>query len=370
MKRATFFLSALVLLAASCTKTEVVNQDEQKRGIGFSAYASRTTKAAQVDVTASNLNSFKVTAIGNEGIYFNDETFSKNGGVWESTTPHFWPAYPLTFCAYNEPVPNNDVVTKDITVNGQTLTVTPSHSLADQEDLVAAYAKDKTESYTESGSLPLNFNHILTQVVVKAKNSSETYTVVVDEAKLANLAGRGTYTFSNNIMAADESLKNSASSTDYFTSSFGPKELNGGAQEVMTNGGNGKWYLIPQSVTAWKRGIDASDEMTNASYGTYLALKVIITKGSNKIYPVSGDQSGWMAVPVPTDLKFEQGKKYTVTIDFFGNNGAGYVDPEDPSDLDGDGDATSDKGKKIIGGVIKFRADVNNWGDSEITIKL
>ena len=369
MKRATFFLSALVLLAASCTKTEVVNQDEQKRGIGFSAYASRTTKAAQVDVTASNLNSFKVTAIGNEGIYFNDETFSKNGGVWESTTPHFWPAYPLTFCAYNEPV-TIGVVTKNITVAGQTLTVTPSHILADQEDLVAAYANNKTESDAESGSLSLNFNHILTQVVVKAKNSSATYTVVVDEAKLANLAGSGTYTFSNNKMAADESLKNSDYSTDYFTSSFTPKTLDGEAQEVMTNAGNGKWYLIPQSVTAWKRGLDASDEMANASNGTYLALKVKITKGSNKIYPFSGDQSGWMAVPVPTDLKFEQGKKYTVTIDFFGNNGAGYVDPESPSDLDGVGDATSDKGKKIIGGVIKFRADVNNWGDSEITIKL
>lgn len=368
MKRASLFLSALALLAASCTKTEVVNQDEQKRGIGFYAYASRTTKAAQEDVTASNLNSFKVTAIGNGGIYFNDETFSKTGGVWESTTPHFWPAYPLTFCAYNEPV-TTGVVTKNINVDGQTLTVTPSTTLANQEDLVAAYANKKTESDTESGSLSLTFNHILTQVVVKAKNSSSTYTVVVNEAKLANLAGSGKYTFSDNTMAVDASLINSASSINYSTSSFTPKELNGEAQEVMTNGGNGKWYLIPQSVTAWKRGIDASDDMTNASNGTYLALKVKITKDSNKIYPVSGSDSGWMAVPVPTDLKFKQGKKYTVTINFFGNNGAGYVDPEDPSDLDGD--ATSDdNGKKIIGGVIKFSATVDNWGNSDITIEL
>lgn len=369
MKKATLFLSALVLLAVSCTKTEVVNQDEQKRGIGFSAYASRTTKAAQEDVIASNLGSLKVTAIGNGGIYFNDETFSKNGGVWESSTPHFWPAYPLTFCAYNEPV-TDGFVTKINTDAGPTLTVTPSQTLANQEDLVVAYADNKIESNAASGSLPLNFNHILTQVVVKAKNSrSATYTVVVDEAKLANLAGSGTYTFSDNTMAADASLKNSASSTDYFTNSFTPKELNGEAQEVMTNGGNGKWYLIPQSVTAWKRGTEASDEMTNASNGTYLALKVKITKGSNKIYPVSGDQSGWMAVPVPTDLKFERGKKYTVTIDFFGNNGAGYVDPESPSELDGN-PSTEDNGKKIIGSVIKFSATVNNWGDSEITIKL
>ena len=70
-----------------------------------------------------------------------------------------------------------------------------------------------------------------------------------------------------------------------------------------------------------------------------------------------------MAVPIPSGLKFEQGKKYTVNINFFANNGAGYVDPEVPGELDGVS-STDDSGKKIIGGAIKFNATVSGWGDT------
>ena len=76
-----------------------------------------------------------------------------------------------------------------------------------------------------------------------------------------------------------------------------------------------------------------------------------------------------MAVPIPSGLKFEQGKKYTVNINFFANNGAGYVDPEVPSELDGK-PSTQDNGKKIIGGEIKFNATVDPWGNNDIEINL
>lgn len=63
-------------------------------------------------------------------------------------------------------------------------------------------------------------------------------------------------------------------------------------------------------------------------------------------------------------------KKYVITVDFFSETGkgAGYVDPETPSDLDGDDNA--DNGKKIIGGAIKFNATVNDWANVDITISL
>ena len=113
--------------------------------------------------------------------------------------------------------------------------------------------------------------------------------------------------------------------------------------------------------------------MTNASHGTYLALKVkITTAGGSAVYPYSGSESAWMAVPVPSQLEFVQGKKYNVTVDFFSStgNGAGYVDPEKPGELDGN-TGTDDSGKKIIGGAIKFDATVSGWGDAvDITISL
>lgn len=375
MKKFTLILATVALLAAGCSKTEVVGPQNRK-GINFAAYTAKTTKAAQEDVTTGNLSAFEVTAFGNGAVYFDDVTFTKST-VWESQTKYFWPAFPLTFCAYNTPTVYNtptQITGFDRTINTTKqeleLEVAPAVELAYQQDLVAAYAASMTEiNATSAGNtaLPLTFNHYLTQVIVNAKNSSSTYKVVVDGVKIANMAGHGTYTFKTNKMLAPEEAVSNENSIDY-TANFTAKTLTSDPKEVMTNKGNGRWYLIPQSVTSWNPEINR----TNTKHRTYLALKVKITvnnAGALKIYPATGDDSGWMAVPIPSDLKFEQGKKYTVNINFFANNGAGYVDPEVPSELDGKS-STKDNGKKIIGGEIKFNADVTNWTDVTVNIDL
>lgn len=378
MKKSIFLLAAFALLAASCTKTELVSSGalSSQKGIGFSAYTAKPTKAPQKDVTTGEFTSFKVSAIGNGAVYFDNVTFEKGTSVWESNPLYFWPAYALDFYAYN--TPSHGTFTRTINATDpQTLTFTPSTTLAEQEDLVAASATGKTESDNNAKSaIELTFNHYLTQVVVNAKCSNTGYKVVVDGVKLANLAGEGTYTFSTGIMVATTGLVNSATSSDY-SSTFTAKTLTSSPQEVMADA-TGKWYLVPQTVAPWKRNPDQSsesstNEMKNASNGTYLALKVkITTAGGSKVYPYSGSESAWMAVPVPSQLAFAQGTKYNVTIDFFSStgNGAGYVDPEKPGELDGD-NGTDDNGKKIIGGAIKFDATVSGWGDAvDITISL
>ena len=104
MKKFTLILATVALLAAGCSKTEVVGPQNRK-GINFAAYTAKTTKAAQEDVTTENLENFEVTAFGNGALYFDDVTFKKNrvSTVWESTTKYFWPAFPLTFYAFNTP---------------------------------------------------------------------------------------------------------------------------------------------------------------------------------------------------------------------------------------------------------------------------
>ena len=386
MNKSTFALAALALIAASCTKTEVVGSGPETSGSGinFSAYTAKPTKAAQTDVKNDNFDKFNVTAIGNGAIYFDNVLFSKNNesGVWESTPQYFWPAFALNFYAYN--TPEKGVFTRNIDANNETLTFAPSSTLAEQEDLVAAKALNQTLALTNSSlATDLTFNHYLTQVIVKAKNSNSTYKVEVDGVKFANLAGEGTYSFSTEKMAAPEGKINSSTSADY-VATFGATELSDTETEVMTDGDAGRWYLVPQEVKPW----DQANNKDNASVvatnnGTYLALKVKITaKHGNsilKIYPATGDDSAWMAVPVPvaqdaTKFALAQGKKYTFIINFFSDNnksGAGFVDPEVPGDLDGN-PGTSDAGKPIVGNVIKFSAEVNNWDETntEITINL
>lgn len=391
MNKSTFALAALALIAASCTKTEVVGSGPETSGSGinFSAYTAKPTKAAQTDVTTAYFTSFEVTAIGKGATYFDNVTFTKKAsGIWESDNPYFWPAFALDFYAYNTPV-NLDEDDKtgfecSITTDGQTIKVTPASALANQEDLVAAKALNQTLASTNSSlATDLTFNHYLTQVIVKAKNSNKlNYKVEVDGVKFANLAGEGTYSFSTEKMAAPGGMINSGTSADY-VATFGATELSDTETEVMTDGDAGRWYLVPQEVKPW----DQANNKTNAasetytSNGTYLALKVKITakNGNLKIYPASGDDSAWMAVPVPvaqdaTEFALAQGKKYTFIINFFSDNsksGAGFVDPEEPGDLDGDA-GTSDAGKPIVGNVIKFSAEVNNWDETntEITINL
>ena len=375
MKKFTVILATVALLAAGCSKTEVVGPQNRK-GINFAAYTAKTTKDAQKDVTTENLDNFEVTAFSKDALYFDDVTFTKST-VWESQTKYFWPAFSLTFCAYNTPIEYNNPDDPDklakitgfartITTTTQELEVSPAAELAYQQDLVAAYAADKraSDAVNTNHSLSLTFNHYLTQVTVKATNENSTYQVVVDGVKIANMVGHGKYTFSENKMTAAPGYTNTA----VYTATFDGKKLTSVAQEVMTNAGTGKWYLIPQTVTSWNPGTDYPN--TNPSHGTYLALKVKITanNGALKIYPATGDDSGWMAVPIPSDLKFEQGKKYTVNIKFFANNGAGYVDPEAGSDLDGNG-AADDMGKKIIG-EIKFNAYVYDWDTYTVDILL
>lgn len=379
MKKTIVLLAGIALMAAGCTKTEVITSGTEgtQKGIGFSAYTAKPTKAAQEDVTTTNLTSFNASAIGNNSVYFENVTFMKGTNVWESSPVYFWPAYPLNFYAYNKPANTTGF---DITMNNvtQSVKVTPAADLANQEDLVAAYAAAKIESDATNpeSSLPLTFKHYLTQVVVNALSTNSNYTVVVDGVKLANLAGEGTYTFSTETMEATVAKINSATSSDY-DEEFEAKTLTTSPKEVMRSGDDGgRWYLIPQGVTSWDK--DSDSEKTNASHGTYLGLRVKITTttGDFKVYPRTGDASAWMAIPVPAQLKFDQGKKYIVTIQFFGesgNGGAGYVDPEHPGDLDGDSDGNNDAGKKIIGGAIKFDASVESWEDANtvnVTINL
>lgn len=380
MKKTTIILAGLALIAASCAKTEVVSSGPEggEKGISFSAYTARPTKAQ--DVTTGNLESFKATAIGNSAVYFDGVKFTKSSttpAVWESTPAYFWPAYALDFYAYNTPADGHGTITPDINTISQIIKVEPSTTVANQEDLVAAYVHASDPG--NGGATAISFHHYLTQVVLKAQCSNSNYTVKVYGIKLANLAGEGTYTFSTSAETAgnmvattgkvnsDESVDYSADITEVSLSSTLSDEL-------------GRWYLIPQTVKPWDRDNNMTNTEVSSSsitgtydYGTYLALKVLITsKGGANIYPYSGTTSAWMAVPVPTDLAFAQGKKYNVTVDFFSRdtNGAGYVDPEVPGELDGN-PGTDDNGKAILGGAIKFNATVDSWGnDVNITISL
>ncbi|MGN1221074.1 MAG: hypothetical protein ACI4TU_09050, partial [Candidatus Cryptobacteroides sp.] len=127
MKKTTIILAGLALIAASCAKTEVVSSGPEggEKGISFSAYTARPTKA-QEDVTTDNLTAFQATAIGNSAVYFNGVTFTKSTTYWESNPAYLWPAYALDFYAYNTPAEGHGTFTPTINTTSQTIIVEPS----------------------------------------------------------------------------------------------------------------------------------------------------------------------------------------------------------------------------------------------------
>ena len=148
MRKSTVIFAVLALVGASCTKIQIAESSDSspsKGAISLSAYTAMPTKAAQEDVTTDNFVKFEVTAIGNSAVYFDNVSFKKSGSeanaVWESDTKYFWPAFALDFYAYN--TPENGTFSHSISTASQTLSFTPSTTLAEQEDLVAACVTGK-----------------------------------------------------------------------------------------------------------------------------------------------------------------------------------------------------------------------------------
>jgi len=365
---AVAFAALTAATAVSCShETDITEPLKTKpQPISFNPYVGLTTKTAeatkagqaiQTDVDNDHLDAFRVSAFGNNNYYFTAVDFTKDSSnEWCSTPVWYWPAFNLTFYAYNVPAGFSTTVvpTWDATKGEEkaTLFVTPADDIEEQEDLVGA----KTENTTPTeDAVSLTFNHYLTKLSLKASNSSSVYTVKVDGMKIANIAGDGTYNIGNNSTVATNGKVNTALSSDY-EASFTPVTLGTTASNLA---GGQKWYLIPQAATAW----DPKNDNGNSNHGTYLALKVLITsQGGANVYPQSGTETAWMAVPIPTQLTLTQGHHYIVTLDFFGNSGAGYGDPEEDGTL---------KGKAIVKGKISFSVNVNQMENiSEIEIKL
>lgn len=360
MKIKTLFLATAALAAlASCSNDETVDVN-QGSGIRMKAFLNKaTTRAAEM--TSANMGAFKVHAYcATSGYDFVDEFKNTAGGVgfWESDNKHYWPSddAEMTFFAY---APTTTAAAAD----GKTI---PNYAISatsakDQTDLVVGYNTGK-KSANEQNGLEMNFRHALSQVVVKAKNSNANMKVEVIGVKVGYVNSKGTLTMSTATTTNNAALLPSASWTGHadilnYTAGSADRttavggtvvELDGTVKDLQFD--EGGFMLLPQTQEKWG-GVGAAD-------GAYLAVLCRISQNDgtgkfNLLYPkpadvAAGENYGYSAVPVK--MEWEPGKKYTYTLDFFGNGGGGQVDPEKPGG-----------GEDIVGGPIKFTVTVDAW---------
>lgn len=414
MEKRLIPFAVMALAMASCSSDDVVDVNPDPSGDALS-FSIAVGHSRATETKLDNLGDFNVVAKGvhpHGGIYTNfligevgtdgnvsGETASRegtSGNTWSLDRNVYWPTSvdKALFWAW----------TCSQTKNGTTSSVLPSGSFsfdnenkmlkvtdfiprkaelksgddagywndgANQVDFVTAF----TEA-TRSSSVSLQFNHVLSQISIKAKSDNKKETdhrlVRIKGAWLVNTADKATLKSTYEWSAtADETTGKQASHTltwenasktgDY--TAYGsfyktPKVLQyGSAGEIDLFGENGEsLMLIPQTIEAWKNTGTDKDLENNANNAYILLLCRVELKhpGTNhtgsdaddddiksydgnhyhQMFPVNTtkkfveDEYGFVCVPV--GATFDSGKKYTFTLDICGeHSGAGYYPPCD-----------------------------------------
>ncbi|WP_295731525.1 fimbrillin family protein [uncultured Muribaculum sp.] len=414
-----FGLTAL-LFAASCSndETQLINTNGDE--ITFNTRVSRAVDVS--NEAGQQLASFKVWAHASgfpdnlfiDGLVatkhsehdyytFEHSVFWPSGvnsldvwAVWPYRTAEGDPAasdYQIDFTS-DKPVIKNFVPDKDITT---------------QKDMVAAYISQPRSAGT---SIPLKFNHALSQIVVKATrgaNGDKSQTVKIKGAWVVNARPQGNLTFVDAI--GDDNTRHMSWAAEGDKTYYGiefdnAKELNHETTNLLAKeNGNTHMLLVPQQLDTWNLN-DNKDKTQNSKRGGYiLVLCRVETKhpgathdGSNdgvkpgndsdpnhyhQLFPYTGEyketQYGFACVPVNTN--WEPGKKYVYTLTFCGyDSGAGVYPPtarveEINATLTGNADyitaipepvagVKKEVGDPVLDNPIRFTVTVEDWTDA------
>ena len=336
------FMAMTAMLIASCSSDDVVSTNTG-RAIDF-----RTSVGTRgTETTTANIDKFWVTAIDEAGAnYFSKQEFTKDGGFFTSSPLYYWPADTLNFFAYS---PSETDLGATVTINKDTKTLadfSPAAKIADQKDFVTATASGKRAA-NETKGVDLKFEHRLSQIEIKAKNTNTGYIYKVVGVRIGKPVSKGTFAFDTNKWTLTTTEKTNYA-VEYATA---PRTLTADAATMMGTA-NDNAMLLPQQLVAWTPETDKA----NTKNGAYIALKIqITTKGGARVYPATGKEYDWAAVAINTN--WEARKKYVYTLDF--SKGAGKVDPEKPQPVDPTDPFKP--GEDILGGPIKFKVTVTDW---------
>jgi len=383
MKKILFLTVLGATMLASCSQDEALESAaEQRHEISF--YSSVGTRAGYSDNIArlSNLKSggFKVSAFryagsGESKTVSTDPHFQNLEVLWNndawSNDVRYWPtkgeyvsgttqAAGLDFLAF---YPKS---TEGVTFASGVMTVkdyTPVASAASQTDLLTAYTADQTETGASAG-VPLAFKHALSQIEVKATNGSDLYNIYVEKVEIHNVHGKETMALGcNNVLswtATDDAISTRAYSSVEANGSYTLGTTPTSFQKI-----NKKYFmLIPQTTASWKN----DTQTANADAGAYFVVYAKIKNKNTGEYALGiGTENTWskLAIPVPANdgenIKWEAGKKYIYTLQFFKDGGGvGYVPPTPDGET-----PTGKEGQSAIPGNVHFSVshNVTEWAE-------
>ena len=361
------FVAAALL--SGCSDNELASVETSvMNAIGFHVVGSQAeTKATPTTSTNLKLTDFDVFAFTANGIAFMgkaDTEFGHDGvnikykdGKWDyanESDRRYWPTEALDFYAFNPGTVSDDMMRQYMwEADGTSQKI--SYSCIDEYgsgthanyDVMYAIAKGKTKDNTNGGKVNLQFKHILSQVVFKAKTQYDNMEVTINGIKIHNFSMGGTFMF-----PADATT---APTQDNWKPSRN-KELNQGNghftivknKNITVNrttaidiSVDSPMLFVPQPLTAWTTSATTPKTKTDAdaAYESYLEISCKIQQSDSYLF---GDDTNFKTLYVPFGPSWDPGKRYIYTLIF----GGGY----------------DENGQPILT-PIDFEADVEGWTD-------
>lgn len=200
-------------------------------------------------------------------------------------------------------------------------------------DVMYAVAKGRNKTNNGTTAVQMNFKHILSQVVFKAKTTSSILEVDVENVKIHNFVHGGTFTLPEGEPAEKEPTMSNWSTSPDEAVSIATVKLN--AANVKTNNAvvdlsdmASPLMMIPQQLKKWSTysaGTAVSKADADNAKECYLEISMKLKQNDSYLI---GSAAEYKTVYVPFDngTGWEPGKRYIYTLIF----GGGYDDQGEP----------------------------------------
>lgn len=367
-----FFLAvcALPALLSGCSENELASMETLgQNAIGFHLVGSQAeTKATPIsssNLTTTDFDVFAFTPAGEIFMGNNSESFAHDGvqikykdGKWDyanASELRYWPeSTALDFYAVNPATVAENMLTNyawNIHADKQEIWYTCADEFGSagahaNYDVMYAIAKDQTKN-TNAGKVKLQFHHILSQVVFKAKTQYAGMSVTVKDIKIHNFKMGGTFTFPADATTAPAQTNWALSPANGTFTAVKDKAIVVDSETTPTDISVATPMLfVPQKLTAWTITKTAPKTKLQADSDKESYLEICCKIQQNGVY-LFGDASTYKTLYVPFGTSWEPGKRHIYTLIF----GGGY----------------DDHGKAILM-PIEFEADVDEWADVDNNI--
>ena len=232
----------------------------------------------------------------------------------------------------------------------------------------------QTSATSAGGAVALEFKHAFTQIVFKAKKTSN-YQVDIKKIEIGGMKYSGTMIFNN--YSDDQNWRGDFGSNTTVYPGFAsttPISLTSAADEApvqLTEKGQ-ELLLIPQTITKWNpsEGAAINSENNNQPRGGFIAVTFRYRLSTSTEWITGGASStdGYETTYFPLEANWGKGKKYNYTLLFGGAEdngdgdepGSGNPDPTEGYDEDGKPKAPSV--------AITFNPTVSAWEEYKVDI--